>query len=369
MRKVEYPTGTAFEQAFLDVFKSEHYKMQKAWDTLQKAYPAEIGHIPADIDLILKASFADLVYWFNKFKQLSKSKRDELNPKLTLVFNYEHWSSDIADYFKNPKNGFKLTSCHYCDMAYINAFEVDPDADALYFLNNADDDELQKITKSPPRINYVKAQRPYKHKADFDKVVAYYGWSANKWNRTFRPNYKYRHHFDLDHVLPKSVCGLVGLSLYNFVPSCQICNQKLKRFRVLGVNGVAKEKLSPSSPLFDFEKKAEFHIKPKAGIMAGMLCPTLNTQDYDLQLTAIDPDYDDFIRLFKLEERYQQHKRMALHWQEMKFKYTDARIKMMEKSLGHPSFSFTRIKSDIFHNELYESKSMSFQKLRHDMLK
>ena len=215
----------------------------------------------------------------------------------------------------------------------------------------------------------MKAQRPYKSKADYDKVASYLRWSVNKWDRTFKPNYKYRHHFDLDHVLPKSEFKLVGLSLYNFVPSCQICNQKLKGTRVLGTRGVPKEKLSPSSPQFDGEKKTEFHILPKASVNAGRLRPTLNPQDYDLKLDAIDPDYEDFIRLFKLDERYQQHKRVALHWLEMKYKYSDARIRMMEKSLNHRSFSFTRIKSDIFQEDLYGEGSMNFSKLRKDMLK
>jgi hypothetical protein len=73
--------------------------------------------------------------------------------------------------------------------------------------------------------------------------------------------------------------------------------------------------------------------------------------------------------LFKLDERYQQHKRVALHWLEMKYKYSDARIRMMEKSLNHRSFSFTRIKSDIFQEDLYGEGSMNFSKLREDMLK
>lgn len=144
---------------------------------------------------------------------------------------------------------------------------------------------------------------------------------------------------------------------------------KLKRARVLGTHGVPKEKFSPSSPNFDGERKTEFHIVPKPGVRAGRLRPTLNPQDYDLHLDAIDPDYDDFIKLFKLGGRYQQHKRVALHWTEMKYKYSDARIRMMASSLNHRSFSFTRIKSDIFQTDLYGSGSMSFAKLREDMLK
>ena len=369
MRKVIYPKGTQYVQDYLNIFQNEIGRMQQAWDTLRNTYATELGHIYQDVNDILKADYSVLTRWYILFMQLPLATRKTLNGGLSPIFNYDYWSADIAEYFKNPQNGFNISSCHYCGMAYINVFKVDPNADALYFLNNAADDELSKLTKSAPRIAYVKSQRPYKSKADYDKVASYLRWSVNKWDRTFRPNYKYRHHFDLDHVLPKSEFKLVGLSLYNFVPSCQICNQKLKGIRVLGTGGVPKEKLSPSSPQFDGEKKTGFHILPKASVNAGRLRPTLNPQDYDLKLDAIDPDYEDFIRLFKLDERYQQHKRVALHWLEMKYKYSDARIRMMEKSLNHRSFSFTRIKSDIFQEDLYGEGSMNFSKLREDMLK
>ena len=369
MRKMEYPKGVDYEQKYLDVFQNEMGKMQKDWDAVRKAYPVELGQLPKNVEDVLTASYADLVRWYVQFRQLPQTQRVAINNQLTGTFDYDKRSHEIAEYFKDPNNGFKISSCHYCDMAYINAFEVDSDADGLYFMNNASDDELQKLTKSVNRIQYVKGQRPYKSRADFDKVGATLRWSQNKWERTFKPNYKYRHHFDLDHVLPKSEFRLVGLSLYNFVPSCQICNQKLKKTRVIGNGGVPKEKLSPSSPNFGGAKEVEFHVLPKAGATVGNLRPSQNPQDYELTLSAIDRDYEDFIRLFKLEERYQQHKRVALHWMEMKYKYSDARINMMAASLNHGSFSFTRIKSDIFQNDLYSGGNMSFTKLREDMLK
>lgn len=369
MRKMEYPKGGKYKQTYLNIFSAELAQMQNDWDAMQKAYPLELGYIHSKLEDVLTASYAELAGWYIQFKQLPLATRDAINTRLKPIFDYDKWSFEIAEYFKNPANGFNISSCHYCDMAYINAFKVDPDADGLYFLNTAADDELQKLTKSVPRIAYVKGQRPYNSRADYDRVAGYLRWSVNKWDRTFKPNYKYRHHFDLDHVLPKAEFRLVGLSLYNLVPSCQICNQKLKRSRTIGINGVPKVKLSPTSPTFDCSTNVEFHVLPKAGVMAGKLRPTLNPQEYDLQIDAKDPDYDDFIKLFKLEERYQQHKGVALYWLEMKTKYSDARINMMAKSLDHRSFSFFRIKSDIFQNDLYNSGSMNFSKLREDMLK
>lgn len=357
-------------QNYLNLFQNEMGRMQQSWDRLRGTYAAELGHIHQNVCDILKADYSELTRWYIQFKQLPLANRNNLNMRLGQIFDYDKWSAVIAEYFKNPQNGFNISSCHYCDMAYINVFEVDPEADGLYFLNNTPHDELKaKLgTRVDAKVTEV-MRHQYNNKADFERVAATLRWQPGKFDRMFHPNYKYRHHFDLDHVLPKSVFRLVGLSLYNIVPSCQICNQKLKQTRVLGNRGVPKEKLSPSSSLFDGERQTEFHILPKASVKAGRLRPTLNPQDYDLKLDALDPDYEDFIKLFKLDERYQQHKRIALHWLEMKNKYSDARIKMMEKSLNNRSFSFTRIKSDIFQTDLYVGGSMSFSKLRNDMLK
>jgi len=66
---------------------------------------------------------------------------------------------------------------------------------------------------------------------------------------------------------------------------------------------------------------------------------------------------------FKFQERYSHHKKKALHWLEMKYKYTDARIVMMANSLNHPSFSFNIIKSDIFQNELKVCVSANLEKI------
>ena len=373
MRKVIYPKGTAYEQTYLNLFQGELANMQQNWADLKNEYTAEFGHIPSNVNDILKADYSTLVTWYVQFKQLPFSSRNVLNGRLKSIFDYDKWSAVIADYFKNPQNGFNISSCHYCDMSYINAFEVDPEADGLYILNNTPHDELKvKLgTRVDSKVEEVMRHK-YNSKADFERIAVTLRWKPGKFDRMFNPQDKYRHHFDLDHALPKSEFWLVALSLYNFVPSCQICNQKLKRSRVLGSGGIPKENLSPSSPLFDGERKTEFHLLPKADVKAGRLKPSQNPQDYDIRLDAIDPDYDDFIKLFKLEERYQQHKRVALHWLEMKYKYSDAHIKMMEEALKEHrnlDFSFSRIKSDIFQNELYRDKSMSFSKLREDMLK
>lgn len=371
MRKMTYPLGTQFVTDYENIFQNEIAAMQARWHTLQGRY-AELAPYPADVKDFLTADFHQLTIWFNSFKQIPLKRRDTINGDLESgLFDYERWSGAIAEYFKEPTRGFNMSSCVYCDMSYVNVYEIDPEAEAMYDLNNLDDEELMnKVrTRSVNSLRVVKAARPYKTRADFDRVGARLRWASNKFDKIFKPNYRYRHHFDLDHVLPKSKCRLVALSLYNFVPSCQVCNQRLKGKKVLGTQGVPMEKLSPTSTIYDFDEHVDFQVVPLKGVKAGSLRPSTRPQDYELQLSPKDPDYDVLIKTFKLQERYAHHKKIALHWLEMGYKYKDARIAMMANALHHPSFSFKIIKSDIFQNELYRDGSMCFSKLRRDMLK
>ena len=369
---MKYPAGVQYKQNYIKIFQAELESMQALWTHFKGFYP-ELVSCPLDVKDFLIADFHQLTVWYNDFMKIQKSKRDEINHDLEYcLFNYDYWSSMIAEYFKDPANGFNLISCIYCDMAYVNAYEVNLDADAIYFLNNASDDDLMKRlrTKSADALKAIKQARNYKTRADFDRICSNLKWQPDKYDKIFiRPNNKYRHHFDLDHILPKSKCTLVALSLYNLVPSCQVCNQRLKKTEVLGSMGKPNEKLSPTSPKFDFEGQVCFHVIPKRGVKVGSLNQMTSQQDYDLQLIPIDPDYNLLIKIFRLQERYAHHKKKALHWLEMNYKYTDARIVMLANALHHPRFSFKRIKSDIFQDELYEDESMCFSKLRGDMLK
>ena len=138
---------------------------------------------------------------------------------------------------------------------------------------------------------------------------------------------------------------------------------------MIGSLGVPNEKLSPTSSNFDFDSNAEFHIIPKQGTNPGHIRPALRPQDFELEIFFKDTDYEDFVKLFKLKERYKSHIQIALHWMEMKIDYTDAHIQMMVNSLKHFGYSFEKIKSDIFQKDLYDNGEMSFTKLRNDMLK
>ena len=64
-------------------------------------------------------------------------------------------------------------------------------------------------------------------------------------------------------MLSKSRCPIVGLSLFNFVPSCPICNERLKGTGVLGKDATEMSSLSPTSSTYNFDNSVEISVTPK----------------------------------------------------------------------------------------------------------
>lgn len=177
---------------------------------------------------------------------------------------------------------------------------------------------------------------------------------------------KQKSHFDLDHFLPKSECPLVGLSLYNFVPSCSVCNEKLKRSSRLG--GLDKRKLlklSPTSNAYDFDNTSNIAIIPKTG--ASMLKTFSHPSDFHLEF--LHPGvYQESVETFALEERYNYHKCEALRLYDQYQDYSPAKILMLEIMFLF-SKSKDDIMDDIFGVNFSDKHSRCFDKMKRDITK
>lgn len=103
---------------------------------------------------------------------------------------------------------------------------------------------------------------------------------------------------DLDHFYPKTYFPMLSLSLYNFIPSCQICNSRFKNQRI-------KKILYP----FDdgYEGNAEFRIKFISPITD--LNPTVEIQIENISKDKHFETNED-IKLFHIDELYQNHNRL-----------------------------------------------------------
>lgn len=119
---------------------------------------------------------------------------------------------------------------------------------------------------------------------------------------------------DLDHFYQKSIYPLFALSLFNFIPSCQICNSRMKGEKQQNTLYPYKE---------GFGDKVKFCLKPKDNNEKDLLKLWLGDRDviHKLQIDfefceKLDEEFKErvegSIELFKLKQVYDIHKEKAL---------------------------------------------------------
>ena len=178
-------------------------------------------------------------------------------------------------------------------------------------------------------------------------------------------------HFDLDHVLPKGDCPIVALSLFNLVPSCQVCNEKLKRTRTLGDDEAERSKLSPTSDQYAFENKVRIVIQRRDRGVPKLNC-LQHASGYRLTFECKDKDYEKSVRLFRLIERYNYHIVEALRLHDLLSDYSGY-ITMLHQlfdgnGLGK-IYTEDKIREDLFGEKFNKDFHRCFGKLHEDIIK
>lgn len=334
---------------------------QREWSKLRgKLFRTQL---PADIEEILTAEYSELIKYYEVYRNAGIPEADK--SKLEGIFSYSNFHDAIAEFFMAEDDIFDLRACHYCGMAYINKYTIDADQEGLDQLNQSDRKQLKKLLKikNENNIQTVYEHRPYTSVEQFNNVVKWR--SEDKFHSMFHLHTN-KNHFDLDHVLPKDNCPITAISLMNFVPSCSVCNERLKRTKVLGEGDKPMEELSPTSEKFDFDKYVKFRVMPKSEKGMGS-SPTKHANDYELEIKVENRVYEQYIQMFHLRERYQFHKKEALFWLELGYRYTNSRISMLAEALNIPENSERQIKSDIF-QEFLDQQERCFKKLKKDIL-
>lgn len=237
--------------------------------------------------------------------------------------------------------------------------------DVLDFINHAPEDELKKIYNiGGRRSENIINQRMhywgnlYQYK---DALDAYY-----KCCDVFRT----RDHFTLDHFVPQAKCGALAISLYNFIPSCYVCNTKLKKEELLCKEIDNLYKYSPSYSDYAKSGNIEFKLiqKPETGsiIEYGRQKSSSFLNSFYLDIETEDVD-NLSSKTFQLQQRYSIHKEKAVKLAYKKELYSPQRIKEIAKTLASQGISEEQIKKDIFDNTIHENESLS--KLHKDIMK
>ena len=169
--------------------------------------------------------------------------------------------------------------------------------------------------------------------------------------------------FTLDHFIDKGRYPYLALSVFNLIPSCSVCNSKIKG-AIPFYGDVELEHTNPYLESFQFDKKVKFKL------FLSQNCKDLNIKSKDDIAIPLKErysnDYEKYIEVFKLNPRYQAHKDIVFEMLQNAELYPESRLKELQDLTGIP---YQEIKKDIFRligDEVDLSKE-PFSKLRRDI--
>jgi len=309
-RFVSSQNPVRLKKAYLEEYNIK--LLQDKLDKLMKAYPEIRAVLPDKISAkkLLVGNFKYLTRVYCAFT-------DSLNGKTTAEkdsiknafkkggFNYDSHKSKIADFLTDLANGFEIHNCVYCDLEDVTSFT----------------------------------------KANGKKVRK----------------------FDTEHILDKGECPLVALSLYNFVPSCKICNSAdIKGTKTIGDTEAEIAKLSPSAEDYDFENKVKFVVNLITPSITDLKA-TSHADDYEITFNVREILYQKSIDLFELKSRYNhgEVKLKLLKWREKRRNNPDNKI--LEYARWR-MVSFEEAFEEFFELNLRRREHFIMEKARRDVM-
>jgi len=356
MIKINYPKNiNEFEEDYKKVFKLNEgswYKLIENMDCCTKKILRT--HKIESLDDLLVASFDVLLDIYNNFPE-QKIEKDssgkKIKSKYEKVFDYEKYQPDISKFFMEKSKELNLKTCYFCNIDFINTINFD----VLDILKNGTKQELRELDG----VGKEKAQIIITYRKDtsinsIEEIASIENIKIGEATLKKIKNSKVKkNHFTLDHFLPKAICPLLALSLYNFVPSCYSCNSKFKKEKKL-----LQTYLSPTSKDFSVGEDIQFKAYYKKEI----------TKENLILEMEYPEKVQNYVSTFKLVGRYEFHKNEAFSLIEKHEKYSETRIEEIANIL---KIFPHQVKKDIFGEELFDGdiQNKSLIKMKRDVAK
>lgn len=314
MKRIDYPDrrDPKFAKITSDykaIFPAlELAQMENDWRTWKQREGLS-GVFMETVEDLLKADVGEIADVYARFKSLRRrmplktlnsiTGKKERNPKLKeldAIFHYTNkYDYDIASFFIDHADVLRISSCYYCETAYINVYDAK------------------------------------------------------------------KRQFDVDHFIPKEKCPILGLSLFNFVPSCQVCNSRIKLAKEIGKNKADYEKFNPAGDNYSFDRDVQIHLRKKPGYRHDLNNPNA----YYIYFRCKNGFQID-VNFFHLTERYEFHKKEAIRIKKLRAQYPQSAINKIARLLR---VSDASVKEDLFHEQFLNNNNRCFAKLTRDMLK
>jgi hypothetical protein len=271
---------TLYIQAFIGNRKDKGISSKKQFDNISKSL---FNNYTITFEILLSANFEELLIIQKEIGQVVNDPNALIELKKIFDYDGTFQKDYIAPFYEEH---IKPTTCYYCNIDFINAYETRGAKRGLEFKNG----------------------------------------------------------FTLDHVLDKGKYPYFALSLFNLVPSCYICNSKLKGFQSIG------EDVSPTSENFDFHEKVKF----KTYFSSNNHNLQIEKQD-DIEVFlrefASTPIYNTYINVLKLNDRYAFHRYHVIEMIDKRKRYPDSRIQELAQLTEQTTM---QVKKDLFGEYLHD---------------
>lgn len=397
MRKIAYPAPVKMAvllKEYENIFSLDNTTMQNKWvnfrNKLRRLSTSLSPNVlyPDNITDVFTMPYPTLVEMYLDYVQIrgtGKNKNEEvLHKNLSKLFHYSGqkktyvsaYQRKFANFFMQHSGELGISVCYYCETSFINTYGfTSVYKDLATFLVAADIDAFKRYIRKSDDNPYSDTTIKDIYKLCHGENVATVVDKFDRYCHKRFPRLKSKksellkenmhNHFDLDHFLPKSICPLVALSFYNFVPSCSVCNEKLKGADMIGETEKSKLLvLSPTSEIYNFDKDIKIRIAYNAGVST--LRMQEHPDDFRLEFTPKGSEYQTIVNEFRLDERYNYHKQIALKQYDLYQDYSPGHISQLEKLFGGAK-KRNEIENQIFRGEYTEDNARCFDKLKRDI--
>ena len=242
----------------------------------------------------------------NYYKEIAKSKADKFNGLTFEEYYNKHYKKILIYELKEILCG------NFEKLIEIKNKLVKKDDNKIKSFFNYD---KAKSTKFIPLISKLQPKISNFFQENIEVHTCYY--CNIDFINTFKKNNETKNAFTLDHVLEKADYPFLALSLYNLVPSCYVCNSKVKDSKILF------DEFSPTNKDFDFDERVKFK-----SFISNVNLQIEKEQDFYIKLIEnYSNKYDEYIKSLNLNDRYDYHKYKVLEMIQKRREYPDSRIK------------------------------------------
>lgn len=344
MIKISYDNISKSSKRHINILLEKLVSDIKADKELTKVFATSSGAIDTSLIISILVDPIDEIKLpiIHKLKTLVDYSRhmveyDKLRPlgvsrKEALAFRLKHFDQTIRlatlidnDIFISTKNEFETLNSSNTNKVIKSIYKA-----LIENLETKKSEEYILISKFKPVFNYDKINGDYRHEVLSGLSIKACPYCNRQYITTYTYSNKRTATADLDHFYPKSHYPFYALSLYNFIPSCQICNSRLKGDKVYGI-------VYPYKEYFGNDGRFKLNY-PSAMSLIGQEEPEI-----EIVIESSDSDIEDkiknSIKMFRLEELYEDHTDLA---REIVFKkeiYDRLMTKELETMLSNKDIS------------------------------